>query len=213
MRFIRSNKFILAGFITFFLLLSAWAFWKMNLSNVEIVSLRSLGWPLWFGCLVLMVIAGGLGLPPVLLIIPAATIWEFPMAFMLCLFGGLGASVLGFLLSRYALQEWVEPRIPLKIVKFEHRLETHAFSTVLVMRLLFYLFPPLNWMLGISHIPLVTFVLATLVGMLPATFIYVWAGQGLLGFILSLSLIQSVSLLLPTLVALGVWLRWVLKTG
>ena len=168
---------------------------------------------LWIGYFVLLVVAGGLGLPPVFLIAPAAGLWDFPAAVVLCLTGGLGASAFGFLLSRHALRDWVTPKIPPKIQKFEQRLETHAFSTVIVMRLLFYLFPPINWMLGVSRISLSTFLLATFLGMLPATFLYLWAGEGLIGFLLSLSLPHSLLILGCAAVLLVLWFRNVLTSG
>lgn len=169
-------------------------------------------WLSWSGYLLFLILSGGVGLPPVFLILPAAGIWPFPQALLLSLLGGLGASVLGFMLARFGLRERVAAKIPPKILRFEQRLESHAFSTVIVLRLLFYLFPPINWMLGISRIPLRMFVPATLLGMLPATLLYLWAGKGLIAFLFSLSPYQSLLLLSAALTGLLLWGRWVVKS-
>ncbi|MGA0333648.1 MAG: TVP38/TMEM64 family protein [Kiritimatiellia bacterium] len=161
------------------------------------------------GFVLLMILAGGLGCPPVLFVMPAAALWSVPLAFVYSMIGGLGASLLGFCLTRYGLRERVAPRIPAKIRRFESRLETHAFSTVLVMRLLFYLFPPLNWMLGLSEISLRTYLAATFLGMLPATALYVWAGEGIFGFLLQRSPGESLVALLLLGAGLFGWARWV----
>ncbi|MEX2608066.1 MAG: VTT domain-containing protein [Kiritimatiellia bacterium] len=145
------------------------------------------GWPAAVGYALLIAVLGGCGVPPVLMILPAAAVWPFHVAFAQSLCGGMGAALIGFLLSRYFLRETVDPRIPPKIRQYEHRLETHGFSTVLVMRLLFYLFPPINWMLGISHISLATFLGGTFLGMIPGTLVYMLTGRGLIGFLAGLS--------------------------
>ena len=187
-----SFKNIGIGLVVGLVLIASWFMLKhLHPGNVEIGALRSLGWPLAVGMAAGMMVAGGFGVPPLLFVFPAAAIWSFPLALGVCVSGGMGASISGFLMARYALREKVVPRIPPKLGTFEKRLETHAFSTVLVLRLLFYLFPPINWMLGISRISLGSFTLATFLGMLPVTVLYLWAGQGLIGFLLSLTPLHS----------------------
>jgi len=159
---------------------------NLNLTNIEISALRSLGYPLAFAFTLFMILAGGCGVPPVLAVIPAGAIWSFPVASCVCLVGGLGASGLGFFLARYGFRETLTPKIPPKILRFERGLENHTFCTVVVLRLLFYLFPPINWMLGISQLRPLTFFSATFLGMLPSTFAYLWVGQGIIGLIMGL---------------------------
>jgi uncharacterized membrane protein YdjX (TVP38/TMEM64 family) len=148
------------------------------------------------------------GVPPVVLMVPTVEVWPFWISLIISLCGGLGASVTGFILSRYFFREKVAPRIPAKIARYEHRLETHGFSTVLVLRLLFYLFPPINWMLGISAIPLSVFVSATLLGMLPGTLVYLLTSKGLFAFLGMLSLWQILLLVGVAGCGLVLWWRW-----
>ncbi|MDF3129962.1 VTT domain-containing protein [Kiritimatiellaeota bacterium B1221] len=184
---------------------------QYSLGNVEISALRSLGWPLVVGYVLGMILAGGFGIPPAVFIFPAGALWSLPLAFGVCVSGGLGAAMLGFMLARYGFREKISPKIPAKLLKFERRLESHAFGTVLVMRLLFYLFPPLNWMLGLSQIRPVTFLSATFAGMLPATFLYLWAGQGIIGIIMGMKAAHAGMLAGFAFVGFVGWLWWVLK--
>jgi len=86
------------------------------------------------------------------------------------------ASVLGtaatFLLVRYAAQAWVQramhDRLP-RLRALDDRLERHGVVTVLVLRLLLFLAPPLNWALGASRVRTADYVLGTALGIVPGT--------------------------------------------
>ncbi|WFB36051.1 VTT domain-containing protein [Kiritimatiellota bacterium B12222] len=176
------RRYMLVG-LMFLLLWGGYAWSESYALLPELERLKAYG--VWFGLgyLLCMMVVGAVGVPPILFIVPAATLWSFPVAFLLCVTGGLGASCLGYGAARLGFQAKLAPMIPAKIMKFERRLETHAFTTVLLLRLIFYLFPPINWMLGLSRIPAHTFVIATFLGMLPATLTYLWMGQGVWGLL------------------------------
>jgi uncharacterized membrane protein YdjX (TVP38/TMEM64 family) len=190
------------------LILSGVIMWAFDLDEIGPGLVESWGWVAMIGYALLMMILGGLGVPPVIFIVPSVAFWSVPEALVITLTGGFGASAVGFFLSRYGLRETLEPRIPQKIARYEHRLETHGFSTVLVLRLLFYLFPPINWMLGISGIPAPVFFGATLLGILPGTLVYVLTGKGVLAFLKSLGPVQFAALLVLAAVGLWAWFRW-----
>lgn len=84
------------------------------------------------------------------------------------------ASVLGtaatFLLVRYVAQAWAQralsERFP-RLRALDHRLERHGVAMVVLLRLLLFLAPPLNWALGASRVRLHDFVLGTAIGVLP----------------------------------------------
>jgi len=185
--------------------------WRFDLHEVGPEMIRSWGLLAMVGYALLMMILGGLGVPPVVFIIPATTFWSVPVAYLISLLGGFGASLVGFVLSRTCLRETLAPKIPEKIATYEHRLETHGISTVLILRLLFYLFPPVNWMLGISAISPAVFIGATLVGMLPGTLVYVLTGKGVVGFLSTFAPWQAGMLLLGVGVGLVAWWRWAVK--
>jgi uncharacterized membrane protein YdjX (TVP38/TMEM64 family) len=181
---------------------------SFNLDLLHPARIQAYGWPAFLLYAVLLVVLGGIGVPPVVLILPAAAVWSVNIALPLAWGGGLGASWLGFTLSRHFFRETVSSRIPDRIARYEHRLETHGFSTVLVMRLLFYLFPPINWMLGISAISQRTFLLASGLGMLPWTLAYVFTGRGILVLLEWMSPVQMLLALSFAVVGLVLWWRW-----
>jgi phospholipase D1/2 len=84
------------------------------------------------------------------------------------------ASVLGtattFLLVRYTAQAWAQralrERFP-RLRALDDRLERHGVATVVLLRLLLFLAPPLNWALGASRVRVRDYVLGTALGVLP----------------------------------------------
>jgi phospholipase D1/2 len=84
------------------------------------------------------------------------------------------ASVIGtattFLLVRLVAQSWAQralrERFP-RLRALDNRLERHGVVTVVVLRLLLFLAPPLNWALGASRVRTRDYVLGTAIGVLP----------------------------------------------
>lgn len=84
------------------------------------------------------------------------------------------ASVVGtsatFLLVRYTAQGWAQralaERFP-RLRALDDRLERHGVATVVFLRLLLFLAPPLNWALGASRVQVRDYVLGTAIGILP----------------------------------------------
>lgn len=97
------------------------------------------------------------------------------------------ASVLGatisFLLARSFAREWVAKKVS-KYPKFEsidRAIAKHGFKIVLLMRLdpVFIPFAILNYTLGMSRVRLRDYILASWIGMLPATTLYVYFGSSI----------------------------------
>ncbi len=59
----------------------------------------------------------------------------------------------------------------------DERIARHGFVTVVVLRLLLYLAPPLGWMLGLTRVKLRDYVLGTAVGIIPGTVMTVYLGD------------------------------------
>jgi len=154
---------------------------------------------------------GAVGVPPMLLIVPAVWGWPVRIALAIASTGGMGAALLGFLGSRHWARAWVDPRIPPRVRAWESRLERHALGTVIMLRLLFYLFPPITWLLGVSRIRLGTFVAGTAIGAAPGTLAFVLTGHGALTLLCGL---PPVMLGVVTAIAglfLAAWLAAVLR--
>lgn len=120
----------------------------------------------------------------------------------------MGAIII-FLAVQLAFREWIVKRTAQWIKKMEKGFSENAFSYLMFLRLV-PLFP--FWLVNIVPallgVPLRTYTLATLLGIIPGSFVYVWVGSGL-GHILdanqtpNLGIIFDPDVLLP-LIALGV---------
>lgn len=176
------------------------------------VFLDAWGWPAALVYIAVFTLLGAMGIPPAALIVPAILAWAPWPALAVSIAGGMGASVLGFWASRHWLRALVEPRIPPHVRQYESRLETHGLSTVIVLRLIFYLFPPVNWLLGLSHISLKTFTVGTLIGSLPGTVILVFTGNGVFQWLAAQPPSVLVGLGAGMAFFLGLWTRLIAKT-
>ncbi len=99
--------------------------------------------------------------------IGAGLIWPAPIALALAWTGAIAASCSSFFFARFVGQRWVQARLPGWLREYDERLETRGFRTVLVMRLLFYTFGPMQMMFGVSRVRFGAFISATALGLLP----------------------------------------------
>ena len=132
---------------------------------------------------VVFVVAGAICVPPAVFVVAAGLLWPFPAAFGGSLAGGMGAACFGFVLSRYLARDFCARHIPTRLRRYNAHLRRRGIVSVIVLRALFFLFPPLNWMLGLSHVRLRDYVLGTLVGALPGLVVYTFLGDGLLPWV------------------------------
>ena len=125
----------------------------------------------------------------------------------------LGA-VLGFIAARFLIRDWLENKFRDSVTAFNKKTEKNAAKYILFVRMVpvmpFFL---VNILSGLTQIPLRTFALATLLGSLPITFIFVGAGNrlatinsieeiispGTIGILLALGLV---------IVAPGIYSSW-----
>jgi uncharacterized membrane protein YdjX (TVP38/TMEM64 family) len=87
---------------------------------------------------------------------------------------GWAASLIGatatFLLVRYVARDRFQAALGGRLARLralDDRLERHGFRTVLVLRLVLFLAPPLNWALGATRVPAAQYVAATALGVVP----------------------------------------------
>jgi uncharacterized membrane protein YdjX (TVP38/TMEM64 family) len=110
---------------------------------------------------------------PIFLIGPpvwaSLALWPAPLAILYSSIGCFAASVLFYTLARSLGQEWAQPRIPDKVRKFEERLVEQPLRTVVVMRLLIWANPAVDLLIGVSRVRPRDYLLATAVGLVPAT--------------------------------------------
>lgn len=116
------------------------------------------------------------GFPGILFMLLSAVIWPLWFAFLLNLAGSTGAGVVGFLFARFVGRDWVQGRLPKRLRDLEERVLKHAFRTVLIVRLTAALFQPAHWALGLSPVKFLPFLLASIIGFIPVTAFWTFAG-------------------------------------
>jgi len=114
-----------------------------------------------------------------------------PGAFYVSASATAGA-VLAFLFARYAFGNWVQRSYADSLKKFNREITRHGYSYLMVMRITpIFPFFLVNYLAGVTKMPLKTYVWTTFAGMLPGAFLYAFAGRQL-GEINSLRDILSV---------------------
>jgi uncharacterized membrane protein YdjX (TVP38/TMEM64 family) len=136
------------------------------------------------------VIAGFIGLFLVLglFLLPGATllsvfagaVFGLPLGPLLASLGSSLGAVLAFFMARYTLKDWVEENLGDRLNPIHNSLCENGFQYILVLRLV-PLFPffLVNIALGASQVSWKVFLVGTLLGKLPATWIYANAGSHL----------------------------------
>ncbi|HYV38623.1 MAG TPA: TVP38/TMEM64 family protein [Gemmataceae bacterium] len=91
----------------------------------------------------------------------------------------LGA-VLAFLSSRYIFRDWVERRFGSRLEALNRGVERDGAYYLLTLRLV-PLFPffLINLGMGLTRMRVATYAVVSMIGMLPGTFLYVYAGEAL----------------------------------
>ena len=96
---------------------------------------------------------------------------------LLNLLGGTLGATVAFLLARYVAQDTIRQRAGAKLDRLIAGVEAEGWRFVAFVRLVpLFPFNFLNYALGLTRIPLAPYVLASLVCMLPGTFVYTWFG-------------------------------------
>ncbi|HKO47812.1 MAG TPA: VTT domain-containing protein [Polyangiaceae bacterium] len=104
------------------------------------------------------------GVPGTLFVLAASLIWPWPIAFALSMTGTMAASVVGFSFARFVARDWLERRLPARFHKYDDALAARAFTTVAVLRFLFWMPQMLHTFLGLSKVSFWTHFWGSLVG-------------------------------------------------
>jgi uncharacterized membrane protein YdjX (TVP38/TMEM64 family) len=115
-----------------------------------------------------------------LLSVFSGAVFGLPLGPLLVSFGSTLGAVLAFFVARYILRDWVEERFGERLHPIHEGLCENDINYILVLRLV-PLFPffLVNIAMGVSPISWKVFMLGTLLGKLPATWIYANAGSHL----------------------------------
>ena len=132
----------------------------------------------------LMVLFVPLNVPGVLFVVPSVALFGPVGGVVLSLIGANVASVVGVVAARGLGRSALEARMPPRIRRLEERLSRHGFWGVVVLRCLTFLFQPVDWLCGLSSIPMRTILAGTFVGLIPPTLVISLGGGNLLSRVL-----------------------------
>jgi uncharacterized membrane protein YdjX (TVP38/TMEM64 family) len=119
------------------------------------------------------------GVPGTVFIMAAPLIWPWPVAFALSMAGTMAASVVGFSFARFIARDWVSTRIPARFQKYDDALIRRAFTTVFLLRLVFWMPPLLHAFFGVSKVRFSTHFWGSLSGYALPLFLVSFFGQKL----------------------------------
>ena len=146
------------------------------------------------------------GMPGTLFCMAAPLIWPWPVALALSMAGTMAASVVGFSFARFVARDWLERRLPASFHKYDDALAARAFTTVAILRFIFWMPQMLHTFLGLSKVSFWTHFWGSLVGYAVPLFLLSYFGQKL--FDLMQATPPSVWLAMAVgagLLALAVW--------
>lgn len=119
------------------------------------------------------------GVPGTVFIMAAPLIWSWPVAFALSMAGTMAASVVGFSFARFIARDWISTRIPARFQRYDEALVRRAFTTVFLLRLVFWMPPLLHAFFGVSRVRFWTHFWGSLVGYALPLFLVSFFGQKL----------------------------------
>lgn len=116
------------------------------------------------------------GVPGTVFIVAAPLIWAWPVAFALSMVGTMAASVVGFSFARFIARDWLAPRVPARLRKYDAALERSAFLTVFALRLIFWMPQVLHTFFGVSKVKFTTHFWGSLLGYVPPLLVVSYMG-------------------------------------
>jgi uncharacterized membrane protein YdjX (TVP38/TMEM64 family) len=140
-------------------------------------SLVALGAWGYFAFIVAYAVLQPFGVPGTVFVMAAPLIWPWPVAFALSMIGTMAASVVGFSFARFIARDWLAPRIPARFKRYDEALSRRGFTTVFLLRLVFWMPPLLHAFFGVSKVRGWTHFWASLLGYLLPLFLISFFGQ------------------------------------
>lgn len=138
---------------------------------------KKLGW--WAPPVFIFVFVLGelLQIPSVLWILFAGLIWPIWIALPTVLVSALLAAATLFLLARYFLGDNFHEKLPPNFKALNRKIEKTPLRAIIMVRLTTFLNPIMHWALAASSVRLPTYLLGTLIGILPLTLAIIIAGD------------------------------------
>lgn len=123
------------------------------------------------------------GMPGTVFVWAAPLIWPWHIAFLLSMTGTMAASVVGFSFARFVARDWVSARIPERFKKYDEALGRRAFTTVVLLRFVFWMPPLLHAFFGVSKVRFWTHFWGSAAGYLIPLLLVSYYGEALMAWL------------------------------
>lgn len=114
----------------------------------------------------------------------AGLIWAPWMAIPIALTGALASASVCFGFSRFVAYDWVQARLPEKLIKYEQWLVDNGLKGMILFRAITYTSQPAMFMMGTTRVSFLTMLLGSAVGFIPMVCLGVFFGDSLLRTVL-----------------------------
>ncbi|CAN5136483.1 hypothetical protein BH11PAT3_BH11PAT3_1510 [soil metagenome] len=164
--------------------ISAFAYHEKLIESFKILEQQSTMNPFKVAGILIMLksIAAPLGIPGTPLTLITGSIFGLWIGTLVALIGNTIGATLAFLLARYIFQDYGKKLFKKnqKLEKYVDGLEKNGLGTVLFLRLVpLFPFNVINFLLGVTPIPLKIYIVGSFIGMIPGTFLFVYLSRSL----------------------------------
>ncbi|MGB7520788.1 MAG: TVP38/TMEM64 family protein, partial [Spirulinaceae cyanobacterium] len=133
------------------------------------------------GYILIYIVAAVFGVPGTILTLSSGAVFGPFWGTLWTVIGATLGATAAFLVSRFIAGDWAKQQFAKgdRLRKIQAGLEEEGFQYALTIRLApIFPFNAVNYLFGLTPIPLGAYVLATAIGILPGTFAYSWLGRG-----------------------------------
>ncbi len=112
-----------------------------------------------------------LQIPGIVPVILAPLVYGLAEAFILTMIGVNIGMIATFLVARYFLRDHFAPKLEKsRIGRLTKQLETNGIITMTFLRVILWMFPPMNWLIGATNIKVRDYIIGNLIGLAPIIF-------------------------------------------
>lgn len=164
-----------------------WASGTAQEMDAEVIRTWLLAAGIWGGLLYIVAVAviQPLHVSIYIWLVGASLVWDPPTAMLLGWLGCMGAALTSFVFGRWVGQEWFDDKLPKRFRRYNERLETHTFQTVLILRLIFFTTPVVQYAYGASKVRFWPWLAAMGLGAVPYVVGTVWVGESITAWLFS----------------------------
>ncbi len=133
------------------------------------------------GYILIYIVAAVFGIPGTILTLSSGAVFGPFWGTLWTVIGATLGATAAFLVARFVAGDWAKQQFAKgdRLRKIQAGLEEEGFQYALTIRLApIFPFNAVNYLFGLTPIPLGAYILATAIGILPGTFAYSWLGRG-----------------------------------